>query len=390
MQHRHGALGILVEILPQAVLQEGVLHGGGHLRHADALGEIADGRGGIAPAAQAAQGRHAGIVPAGHEALLHQLAQLALGHDRVVDAQAGKLDLPGAAGQGQVVHEPVVQGPVILVLQGAQGVGNALQSVLHGMGKVVHGIDAPLVSLAVVVDVADAVDDRIAHVEVAGGQVDLRPEGHAALGELTVFHPLEQVQGLLDGPVAVGGDGGDAHVAPVGLELLRGELAHVGQALADQLLRQLVVLLKVVRAVVEAVAPVEAQPVDVVLDGLDVFRILLRGVGVVHAKVADAAEALCGAEVDAQGLAVADVQVAVGLRREAGVHLHALVPAAGGQILHDEALNKISGFEFQFLSHVSLPDNVRLRYIITDKRESCNCYPNTCLAMSALHFASLA
>ena len=54
VQHRHGALGRGVEILPQAMLQKAVLHGVGGLSHADALAEIADGAGSIAPAAQAA------------------------------------------------------------------------------------------------------------------------------------------------------------------------------------------------------------------------------------------------------------------------------------------------------------------------------------------------
>ena len=59
------------------------------------LGEVPDGGGGVASAAQAADGGHPGVVPAGHIVLLHQLAQLALAHNGVVDAQTGELDLPG-------------------------------------------------------------------------------------------------------------------------------------------------------------------------------------------------------------------------------------------------------------------------------------------------------
>ena len=192
-QHRHHPLGGLVQILPQAVLQKGELHGGGGLAHAVALGEVPDGPGGIAPTAQTAQGGHPGVVPAGDLALLHELAQLALGHDGVVDAQPGKLDLPGLGGHRAVGDNPVVEGPVILELQGAQGVGDALQGVLNGVGEVVHGVDAPLVPLPVVVHVVDAVEDRVPHVEVAGGQVDLGPQGVPAVGELPGLHPGEQV-----------------------------------------------------------------------------------------------------------------------------------------------------------------------------------------------------
>ena len=74
---------------------------------------------------------------------------------------------------------------------------------------------------------------------------------------------------------------------------------------------------------------VEAQPMDVLLDGVDVLRVLLGRVGVVHAKVADAAEFFRGAEVDGQGLAVADMEIAVGLRGEPGVDRFPLAASAG-------------------------------------------------------------
>jgi hypothetical protein len=53
-------------------------------------------------------------------------------------------------------------------------------------------------------------------------------------------------------------------------------------------------------------------------DGVDVLLLFLLGVGVVEAQVADAAVVLRQAEVQADALGMADVQVAVGLGREAG------------------------------------------------------------------------
>ena len=61
---------------------------------------------------------------------------------------------------------------------------------------------------------------------------------------------------------------------------------------------------------------------DVLLDGLHVLHVLLGGVGVVHAEIAQAAVLLGGAEVDGQGLAVADVEIAVGLRRTSGYNVY--------------------------------------------------------------------
>ena len=345
MQHRHGPLGGHVQILPQAVLQEAVLHGVGGFGHADALAEAADRGGGIAPAAQAAQGGHPGIVPAGDIVLLHQPAELPLAHDGVVDAQPGKFDLPGLViGDGHVADHPVVQGPVGLKLQGAQAVGNALQGVLDGVGKVVHGIDAPLGTLAVVVDEADAVNDGVPEVQIAAGQVDLGPQGHLALLHLAVLHHFKQTQILLNGAVPIGGGGGDADVAAVGLELLRRQLAHIRQALFDELHGVFIVLFKIIGAIEETVAPVEAQPMDILLDGIHILGVLLGGVGVVHAQVAQAAVTLGGAEVDAKGLAVADVQIAVGLRRETGVNGQSLEPATLCDVLVDKVQNKVFAF----------------------------------------------
>ena len=90
----------------------------------------------------------------------------------------------------------------------------------------------------------------------------------------------------------------------------------VGHALADQLLGELVELLEVVGGVVHAVAPVEAEPAHVVLDRVDVLDVFLDRVGVVEAQVAAAAELRGDAEVEADRLGVADVQVAVRLGRK--------------------------------------------------------------------------
>ena len=196
---------------------------------------------------------------------------------------------------------------MVLKLQGTQGVGDALHGVLKGMGVVIHGVDAPLVPGAVVAGVVDAVDDRVPHVEVAGGQVDLGPQGVAAVFKLPGPHAAEQVQALLLGPVPVGALGGVGQVAPHLLHLLGGQLADIGQALFNQLLGPLVHVLKVVGGIVKPVVPIVAQPVDVLFDGVHILHVLFDGVGVVHAQVADAAEALCRAEVNIDGLGVADV-----------------------------------------------------------------------------------
>ncbi len=93
---------------------------------------------------------------------------------------------------------------------------------------------------------------------------------------------------------------------------------------ADERLGELVHQVEVVAREVEVLVlrpEIEAQPAHHLDDRLDVLHLLLLGVGVVEAHVADAAVLLGEAEVQADRLGVADVQVAVGLRREARADL---------------------------------------------------------------------
>ena len=233
---------------------------------------------------------------------------------------------------------------MVLKLQAAHAVGDALDGVLDGVGKVVHGIDAPLVPLAVVVLILDAVDGGVPHIHVGAGQVDLGPQGLFPLLELARAHPAEQVQVFLGGAVPPGGGAaGLAGVAAAVLaHLLPAQIVHIGLALADQLFGVFIALLEVVAAVKDAAVGVGAQPVQVLQNAVDVLHVLPGGVGVVQAEVELAAVSLGDGPVDINGLGAADVQVAVGLRRETGMDLADL---ARGQVGVDDLGQKV------FVSH---------------------------------------
>ena len=104
----------------------------------------------------------------------------------------------------------------------------------------------------------------------------------------------------------------------------------------------LVQLLKVVRRVIQVLVPVESQPLDVGQYGLDVFDVLARGVGVVKPHVAAGAGILLAhAEVQADGLGMPDVQVAIRLRWKAGND--PAVISAGRLVFGDYAADEIGG-----------------------------------------------
>ena len=86
-------------------------------------------------------------------------------------------------------------------------------------------------------------------------------------------------------------------------------------------------------------APVEAEPAHVALDGVDIFLLLLGRVGVVEAQIAMAAELLRHAEIQADRLGVADMQIAVRLRRKAG---HDRLDAAGVEVGLDDVADEVA------------------------------------------------
>ncbi len=200
--------------------------------------------------------------------------------------------------------------------------------------------------------ILDAVDGRIAQVDVGRGHVDLGAQGAAALGELAVLHAKEEIHVLLRRAVAIGGVLARLlERAAVGAHLLLGQVVHIRKAAADQVagvLKDLVVLLA---GVVDR-AVFKAEPVDVVLDGLDELFLFLGGVGVVKAQVAHAAELFSRGEIDGQRLDVTDMQIAVGLRREA--RLHAAAVLALGQIALDGFPDKVASLPDVFCHGKSL------------------------------------
>ena len=92
---------------------------------------------------------------------------------------------------------------MVLVLERAERVGDPLDGIGERVRVVVHRIDAPRVAGAVVRRVADAVEHRVAHVDVRRGHVDLRAQHVRAVGELPRAHAPEEIEVLRGRAVAV-------------------------------------------------------------------------------------------------------------------------------------------------------------------------------------------
>jgi len=342
VEHCHAARRLCVQVLAHAEFQQVHVDHAVVLRYPDPLAEVPDRLRRIPAPPHARDGGHPRVVPAVHELLLHELQELPLAHDRVGEVEPGELDLLRMV-HAQLVEVPVVERPVVFEFKGADGVGDAFEGVGEAVGEVVHGVDAPVAAGAVMVRVQYAVDDRIAHVEVGGGHVDFCPERPFALLELAVAHALEEVQVFLDAAAPEGAFLSRlGERAPVLSHLFRALVADIGLSFFNEFKGIATELSVVVGGVEEPVVPVKAQPPYVSDDGVDVFDVFLHWVGVVHPQVAQALVVGGDLEVQAYRLGVADVQIPVGLRREAGVDLGVKPPDA--VVLVDDGTDEVNGF----------------------------------------------
>ena len=153
-------------------------------------------------------------------------------------------------------------------------------------------------------------------------------------------HAAEEVEVLADAAVPVRAFLARLRErAAVGLDLLGREVIDVGETFLDELLRECVELVEVIGGIELAISPGKAEPLDVLLDGVDVLRVLLRRVRVVKAQVAKAAVRFGQAEIQADGFCMPHMKVPVRLRWEARMDALRVFPVL--QVFLDRILYEI-------------------------------------------------
>ncbi|OQA15013.1 MAG: hypothetical protein BWY63_03025 [Chloroflexi bacterium ADurb.Bin360] len=318
-QDRHRPQRARIQILADAVFQQPQIHHAVGFGDADALREIPDGFGGIAATAQSRECRHAGVIPTADVPTLHEAQQPTLAHDRVGEIEPGKFNLLRVV-DAQLVKVPIIERAMVLELERADGVGDALDGILQPVRPIVHGVDAPGIARAVMARVQDAVHHGVAQVEVGRAHVNFGAQHPRTIGKFSRAHATEEVKVLLDGAVAIGAiltRFGER--AAILANLLGAQIIHVSHALLDEVLSPEVHLFEIVGGEEWFIREFGNQPAHIRHDGFDVFFFFLHRVGVIEAQVEFAAVIARNAGVEADRFAVPDVEIAVRFRREAGV-----------------------------------------------------------------------
>ena len=153
---------------------------------------------------------------------------------------------------------------MIVEFERADRMRDALDRVRLPVRVIVARVDLPRRAGARVRRMQDAIEHRIAQVDVARRHIDLGAQHARAVGEFAGAHAAEQVEVLLDAALAE-----RAVLARLGQRAARGThlvlalVVDIGLAGADQFLGPAIEPLEIVGRVIEVLAPVEAEPAHV-------------------------------------------------------------------------------------------------------------------------------
>ena len=100
---------------------------------------------------------------------------------------------------------------------------------------------------------------------------------------------------------------------------------------------------------IQTVFPIRTQPLHIVEDRLDKFRIFFRGIGVIHTEIELATVFDCSQIVHVNSFCMADMNISIGFRREPGNDFSAVLP--GSDVRINDLMNKIGGLDLQFFFH---------------------------------------
>src|SRR2546430_5040392 len=254
------------------------------------------------------------------------------------EGQPVKLVLPRRE-YAKLFYVPIVQRTIIVELQGTHGVRDALDRIRLPMCIVVHRVNTPLTTGTMMVHVENSIHDRVSEIKVRRTHIDLRPQRSRAIWKLSLFHAHEQIEILFDQTVAIRAfPARFGQRAAIFANLVSAEIAYVSFAILNQLNRPVIQLLEVIRGIAETV-PLEAQPLHVLHDGVNVFCFFFRRISIVETQIALAAKLGRQSEIEAYGFGVTDVQVTVWFRGKSG--LYTAFMFATFKVLDNDVSNKI-------------------------------------------------
>ena len=221
----------------------------------------------------------------------------------------------------------------------------ALEEVALSVSEIIHRVDFPISAGAVMGSLDYAIHDGVAEVHVRRSHVDFCAKHSGAFVKLSFVHAFEEIEILLYRPIAVrrrgAGSGGCAFLCG---NLFGCLVVDICFPFFDHAYCQIIELGEIIGGISLVLTPVKAEPMDVFTDGVDIFCVLLYGVGVIETQEAFAAEFFSGTKIHTYGFCVADMEIAVGFGRKTGLESSSVLSFL--EVINNYLLNKTEPFGF--------------------------------------------
>ena len=150
--------------------------------------------------------------------------------------------------------------------------GDSFDCILDRMCKIIHRIDAPLVTRIMVCHMCHTIQDRITHIDIRGCHIDMGTQYLCAILVHAVFHIFKQLQIFFNASVTVWIFLTRlCQCSSVGADLICAQIGYICFALFDQFYRAFIHLIKIIGCKEETIFPVSPKPFDISLDGLYEF-----------------------------------------------------------------------------------------------------------------------
>ena len=229
---------------------------------------------------------------------------------------------------------------MLLEFQRADRMRDPLDGIRQRMRKIIHRIDAPFIARPVMMRMGNTIDDRITQDHVRCSHIDLGPQDLLPIAEFTRLHAGKQIQVFLNTAIAIGAlFARFRERATVGLDLSSRQVIDISEPLPDEFYRIVIEFVEVIRSIEHAVLPGKAQPMDIRLDRINIFRILFRRIRIIETQIAQAMIVLSQTKIQANGLGMADMKITIRLRREPRMDTLCILPVL--QIFFNRILNKV-------------------------------------------------
>ena len=166
LYYSNSSFCIFVKLLADTVFQKSYICHTVCLCNTAAFNKVKYSSGRITSSAKSLQGWHSGVVPAVNITCFNKLAKIALTHNGICHIKTCKFILMRLMLKPNVINNPVIEGTVVFKFNRAQGMCNPFKCVLNGVGKVIHRIYAPLITLTVMIHMKYAVNNRVTHIHI--------------------------------------------------------------------------------------------------------------------------------------------------------------------------------------------------------------------------------